>query len=103
ARLAPPPAPAPFPYTPLFRPLSERARREHRRAAADDCAAARVGPGARGPGGGVAVDHAHILELRAQLLGDDLGQRRLVTLAVARSEEHTSELQSRVDIVCRLL
>src|SRR5438105_11874195 len=27
----------------------------------------------------------------------------LVTALVARSEEHTSELQSRVDLVCRLL
>src|SRR5207247_2831031 len=28
---------------------------------------------------------------------------RLIVLAVTRSEEHTSELQSRVDLVCRLL
>src|SRR5207249_9630067 len=36
-----------------------------------------------------------------------LGQRRSVEVAVpqgfARSEEHTSELQSRFDLVCRLL
>src|SRR5690349_23920674 len=28
---------------------------------------------------------------------------RLITVTVARSEEHTSELQSRRDLVCRLL
>src|SRR5207247_11261477 len=33
--------------------------------------------------------------------GEHLGQRGCA--AVARSEEHTSELQSRVDLVCRLL
>src|SRR5207247_7217923 len=33
--------------------------------------------------------------------GDDLGQR--IGLQWVRSEEHTSELQSRVDLVCRLL
>src|SRR5699024_8605215 len=29
--------------------------------------------------------------------------RRMVTTAASRSEEHTSELQSRFDLVCRLL
>src|SRR5207249_5236848 len=29
--------------------------------------------------------------------------RRLLTFALVRSEEHTSELQSRFDLVCRLL
>src|SRR2546429_4491697 len=29
--------------------------------------------------------------------------RRLITLRLARSEEHTSELQSRLHLVCRLL
>src|SRR5207247_11263314 len=33
----------------------------------------------------------------------DLGRRELATLGLVRSEEHTSELQSRVDLVCRLL
>src|SRR5207247_9179022 len=40
---------------------------------------------------------ATLLESRA-LAGD-----RPVVLGVERSEEHTSELQSRVDLVCRLL
>src|SRR5207247_7045014 len=34
---------------------------------------------------------------------DGPGKRRKLNMVVARSEEHTSELQSRVDIVCRLL
>src|SRR5207249_6097496 len=36
------------------------------------------------------------LELETKFSGDDLG-------VTARSEEHTSELQSRFDLVCRLL
>src|SRR5699024_5113680 len=31
------------------------------------------------------------------------GQQRLTTITLMRSEEHTSELQSRFDLVCRLL
>src|SRR6266536_5312966 len=34
---------------------------------------------------------------------DDLQPRHLAGLLESRSEEHTSELQSRVDLVCRLL
>src|SRR2546428_1917536 len=38
------------------------------------------------------------------LLGIGRGKRRLLPeLVVVRSEEHTSELQSRSDLVCRLL
>src|SRR3712207_8482678 len=36
-------------------------------------------------------------------LGDRRGQRRLAMVDVTRSEEHTSELQSRQYLVCRLL
>src|SRR5438105_11211068 len=32
-----------------------------------------------------------------------IGQRNEIAAALLRSEEHTSELQSRVDLVCRLL
>src|SRR5438105_10460033 len=47
--------------------------------------------------------------LRKFLLADDCGhvalewQHTLTGECVVRSEEHTSELQSRVDLVCRLL
>src|SRR2546429_3762868 len=37
------------------------------------------------------------------LLGRQRGQRLLVHVELERSEEHTSELQSRLHIVCRLL
>src|SRR5207247_10102488 len=36
-------------------------------------------------------------------LADEAAQRGIVkSISVSRSEEHTSELQSRVDLVCRL-
>src|SRR5699024_9844257 len=34
---------------------------------------------------------------------DDESTRRYIYTAICRSEEHTSELQSRFDLVCRLL
>src|SRR3712207_7446146 len=65
--------------------------------------------------------HLDVLDRHPELGGDDLRERRLVPLAlrgqpgrhqhlaaaqhlhVPRSEEHTSELQSRQYLVCRLL
>src|SRR5690349_23603672 len=50
-----------------------------------------------------------VLRMRAEVLGelvDPLGEQGDLDLGragVARSEEHTSELQSRRDLVCRLL
>src|SRR5690606_40912343 len=52
---------------------------------------------------------AQTVELAEQVLdGDDedivvTGQNRLIGLQDLRSEEHTSELQSRENLVCRLL
>src|SRR5206468_11229489 len=43
-------------------------------------------------------DAAH----RVDVFGDALGQHLRRFLIAARSEEHTSELQSRSDLVCRL-
>ena len=37
------------------------------------------------------------------MLADALGYSREMMIAKLRSEEHTSELQSRSDLVCRLL
>src|SRR5207249_11140101 len=45
------------------------------------------------------ADHAHV-EAFLLLLGQNLQHRVVADL---RSEEHTSELQSRFDLVCRLL
>src|SRR2546421_9126170 len=71
-----PPRSTLFPYTTLFRSLSHRrrARDEHDR---------------EGDRSGV------LLRSRAQL--------RAPLPSLQRSEEHTSELQSRSDLVCRLL
>src|SRR5438132_9192568 len=63
-----------FPYTTLFR--SRRGGDAVRQHEADDCAGL----------------HANRLQLR--------GER---TRAPSRSEEHTSELQSHSDLVCRIL
>src|SRR5207249_12223291 len=97
-----PPIPTLFPYTTLFR--SHRPRLdivappeigdEHAQVLAQSEAPARVGellvvrPGRHA---GVPVDG--VAAVRGQ------GPK----LAVGRSEEHTSELQSRFDLVCRLL
>src|SRR5207249_11711957 len=79
-----PPRSPPFPYTTLFRSLavrrlSRRARRGLRSGAA---LLARLRPRARRAGGRRRLEERRRSE---------------------RSEEHTSELQSRFDLVCRLL
>src|SRR5207249_12125093 len=90
-RCPPPPPPTPFPYTTLFRSrscwhtFSPRGKQEatnETRIPALVFPAARLGAWRRG--------------LRP------LG-RALVAVDHDRSEEHTSELQSRFDLVCRLL
>src|SRR5207247_7475606 len=53
-----------------------------------------------GTGGGAAGDHGDRIGAAARR--KSRGRRRRVW-ARRRSEEHTSELQSRVDLVCRLL
>src|SRR2546422_5196012 len=72
-----PPRSTLFPYTTLFR---SRAARGHRRGGAGHAIRRGEGPGHRSCGRG--------------------GGRRA---AGVRSEEHTSELQSRLHLVCRLL
>src|SRR3712207_8755455 len=82
-----PPRSTLFPYTTLFRsPGREDLRREPRQAR-------RVGRGGRRGGA------------RRRQEGDRGGRRRAHErrLQPARSEEHTSELQSRQYLVCRLL
>src|SRR5438105_12780668 len=82
-----PPRSTLFPYTTLFRsPVPEEVQ-------------AAVEPRVR---------EAHRVGRRHLAGGDaaaepvDVGEREALHVA-ARSEEHTSELQSRVDLVCRLL
>src|SRR2546422_1763522 len=78
-----PPRSTLFPYTTLFR-------------SADDPLAREAGDGLRDP--------AHHVE---RVRDDDDDRRRAVLLDLPgdllRSEEHTSELQSRLHLVCRLL
>src|SRR5690349_22911847 len=93
--LPPPPRSTLFPYTTLFR---SRARRpgdgEPRRAGAGD------GQAARRPG----EPAARVGPLRSEVLdARDDGHRSQHRAERPRSEEHTSELQSRRDLVCRLL
>src|SRR2546427_9538612 len=98
-----PPRSTLFPYPPLFRSRAAAVElgRHHR-------AAARRPLACRGP----ARDPAHDARLgrhapprpamtfRARLL---LGFGAVVLVPLTRSEEHTSELQSQSNLVCRLL
>src|SRR2546427_4298669 len=90
-----PPRSTLFPYTTLFRSLQDRARRQWRRvgrsARQEDRAAA-------GVGGDPAQDEEDRrgLSRRGSHRGGDHGPG-------VRSEEHTSELQSQSNLVCRLL
>src|SRR5690349_23694558 len=92
-----PPVSTPFPYTTLFRSTSSWCRRE-----------GFPGKAPRGawPFGqrGQFVDSRRSaqLSLAREFRARPAGRRR-VRADLARSEEHTSELQSRRDRVCRLL
>src|SRR5690606_41368991 len=82
-----PPRPTLFPYTTLFRSKARRAAKRAARAAE------------RGPG--------RVQRWRDRATSGEGGAGSLVALALTattiRSEEHTSELQSRENLVCRLL
>src|SRR3712207_7293277 len=84
-----PPRSTLFPYTTLFRSRARRRRRLRRHRAAEE---ARRQGGWRGA--------VHRLRARGGL-GERVAQGR--GDALPRSEEHTSELQSRQYLVCRLL
>src|SRR3712207_8593655 len=84
-----PPRSTLFPYTTLFR------SRQH------EMRVARVEPASDGPAG--AVEH-DVLRLDRPLAGEHpVVGAPAATVAQVRSEEHTSELQSRQYLVCRLL
>src|SRR5690606_41266234 len=95
-----PPRSPPFPYTTLFR--SDHAQRAHALAVQRE----RLGIGA---GDDEAVDAGvHQDADRGRVLGDALvealvGHVHEREQLALRSEEHTSELQSRENLVCRLL
>src|SRR5438105_8501261 len=80
-----PPRSTLFPYTTLFRSgeISERGALNHL---------------------GVEVENStQVLAAKKRLAEAGLATRDEMNVDCCRSEEHTSELQSRVDLVCRLL
>src|SRR5206468_9349851 len=99
----PPPAPAPFPYTTLFRSRARRwrsggprrrpRRSLRRRGASSDWSTWLLGcvggSGTREPG----TVGRRVVTLKRPTIE---GQPKVII----RSEEHTSELQSRSDLVC---
>src|SRR5690606_41746692 len=89
-----PPIATLFPYTTLFRSADVRS--------ADDAEGGAEEGGALPPGAAVPVqDVAEPAE--ACRVAAAHGVVEAVAVAVQRSEEHTSELQSRENLVCRLL
>src|SRR5690242_21319982 len=100
--LHPPRSPL-FPYTTLFRSGDE---------VGDRLGVAAVGADVRFQGGVDALDLGPGPQLRTTPVPADLGATLgaeegdvhvVVADALGRSEEHTSELQSHVNLVCRLL
>ena len=78
------------------RPVADLARDERRRGAADRRRARPVGAEAVGRVVGVAVDHVDVLGRDPELLGDDLGERRLVALALGLDADPELRLAGRV-------
>src|SRR5256712_10185412 len=84
-----PPRSTLFPYTTLFRSRARALRRRHRvRHELHESAGA---------------DGRQRTRVVARLLPHDGGDQVGIEPRALRSEEHTSELQSRSDLVCRLL
>src|SRR5690349_22765023 len=88
-----PPSSTLFPYTTLFRSAREALVRAQEDAASGEASA---------------LEHlAHVTD-RYHVAGGDELEHKVAAIAAKlgfsnRSEEHTSELQSRRDLVCRLL
>src|SRR5699024_11515084 len=90
--LACPPSPSPFPYTTLFRSGSEETASASSRGEAPSARTASAST--RCSSGRVRADRARRAEV---------APAARAASGPIRSEEHTSELQSRFDLVCRLL
>src|SRR5438874_9744230 len=85
-----PPRPPLFPYTTLFRSPSRRPSLGYCSSQASKY---------EWPPSSPVFSFCHLLWAWSQVLAS----RRHSTIRSSRSEEHTSELQSRRDLVCRLL
>src|SRR2546430_8503727 len=92
-----PPRSTLFPYTTLFRSAGDgEVRPRARRRAGDPAASGHEVARGRGACGGAT-------DVRVRRGDDDVGERLAGCERVERSEEHTSELQSQSNLVCRLL
>src|SRR5690348_17449561 len=94
-----PPSSTLFPYTTLFRSVLELLEEARLADPAFRDTSVRI----LGIPGDRFVDHGAVSDLRRVLRLDVPGLTGQVREALARSEEHTSELQSPVHLVCRLL
>src|SRR5690606_41275218 len=92
-----PPPPTPFPYTTLFRSPSAYPGARRHAPPADQCQR-RAHPR---PAAGRHPFRAPVATARRQPLADAVCPKE--NAQRVRSEEHTSELQSRENLVCRLL
>src|SRR5438067_7147407 len=95
--LPPPPTSTLFPYTTLFRSMKDKARKP----------TATPGSEPR-PAEGPDLPERWSVQRKTELVlrllrGEALDAVSRESQVPARSEEHTSELQSRFDLVCRLL
>src|SRR2546429_9876446 len=98
-----PPRSTLFPYTTLFRsPDAAPARPRRRGRVRHQSLAGRVRPLARETEGNVIALPAQFLRGSYPPLVTPFRGDRVDCDAYARSEEHTSELQSRLHLVCRL-
>src|SRR2546422_6549707 len=79
-----PPRSTLFPYTTLFRSTHGKIRETHRR-------------------NGWSVSHEHSISRSGSVTARKKVRLRCPSRVSDRSEEHTSELQSRLHLVCRLL
>src|SRR5204862_8359483 len=92
--IRPPPSSTLFPYTTLFRSDSRVRVARFKRNLGQTAALAAGFHLAKGTA---------VVTLDGDLQNDPTDIPRLVEMLADRSEEHTSELQSRRDLVCRLL
>src|SRR5256885_7400069 len=97
--IRPPPKSTPFPYTTLSRSKRDRDRRIL--TVAIDVVHLRLGIGERRLAPPAIPQHAE--PLVDQILVPEGFERPHHALHITRSEEHTSELQSPCNLVCRLL